>query len=354
MKYAIEAFSSEDEASNCGWSYGSSVETASLTKDPSLASSFSNDTLEDCYSVSPEQIRHLRMRRGGFCGSLSAPEEISLLGEELLIERYNLLDDDGVLQSHSRQGKKTGKYQLITLLWIVLLLGFWSILESLRRSEKWPMPSRRLVVKIGKRSAKVAHKETGLTVLLSGSRINLLHQSLETFENCDKVRQIQINWTSSDDSFPVNLLSHDTNKVVALSPSSDFETDAVMLLEESVQLTCEDLERAFHQWKLDPSRIVGFLPDNDQVFSQVSDQAVLVHRYYVSKMPQRMNDDPCQHFSLSVFITAISGKSPVVLISDLIHNRRFNVASKCLDVLSVAAGKLPMPPSPTRYIGLHA
>ena len=353
MKYEKETDLFDDEGSNCERSYGSSVETASLTNDPSLVSSFSNDTLEDCHSISQEQIGHLRMRRSGFSGPLSVPDDISLLGEELRIERCVLLDDDSVLPSHHRQGTKRGKYQLITMFWIILLLGLWSILESMRQSEKWQMPSRRLVVKIGKRSAKVSHKEKGLTVLLTGSRINMMHQSVETYNTCEKVRQIQINWTSTDDSFPVTLLSHDTNKIVAHSASTDFETDAVMLLDEGVRLTCEDLERAFQQWKLDPSRIVGFLPDNDEVFSQVSDQAVLVHRYYVSKMPQRMNDKPCQHFALSVFVTAVSGKGPVVLVSDLIHNRHFNVASKCLDVLSVAAGRPPMPPVSTRYIGLR-
>jgi len=361
MKDKLEGYESDDDFSSCERGDGSSVETASLTKEPSLASSCSNDTLEDCFAVSPAKIRRLRLRHGGFPSPFPAPYEISLIEEELLLKRDDdqaellFLHDNSQTPSHPRRGKIKGRSLFVTFLWSAFLFSFWSIASSFREPGKWHMPSRRLVRKIGKRSMKAVDKEAGLTIRLTGSRINLLHQSLETLGHCDKVSQIQIDWKEVDESFPETLLSHDSEKVVDASASTKFATDAVLLLEESVRLTCDDLDRALQQWKLDPSRIVGFLPDSDRLFSQLSDHASIVHRYYLSNRPRRDGNDPCQHFSLSVFITAVSEKGPVVITSDLIRNQdHITIARACLDELSLASGKPPMPVGATRYLGLHS
>jgi len=125
-----------------------------------------------------------------------------------------------------------------------------------------------------------------------------------------------------------------------------------LLLEESVHLTCQDIERALQQWQLDPSRIVGFLPDNSRVFSQLSDHAAIVHRYYLSNRPtRRINDDTCWHFLLSTYITAVSEKAPVLITSNLIQKQRSKDDSHCLAVLSQASGMAPMPAVATRYVG---
>lgn len=362
MNDKVEHCESDDEISNCERGDGSSVETASLTKEPSLASSSSNDTLEDCFTASPAKIRRLRLRRGGFPTPFpAAPYEISLIEEEVLLKsdadqaELLFLLDDNQTPSYPRRSKIKQKSLLVAMLWAAFLFCFWSIGLSFREPGKWHMPSRRLVRKIGKRSMKaVDSNASGLTVRLTGSRIHQLHQSLETHGHCDKVNQIQIDWKDVDESFPDTLLSHNSQKVVDASVSTKFATDAVLLLEESVRLTCDDIERALQQWKLDPSRIVGFLPDNDRLFSQLSDQAAIVHRYYLFNRPRRDVDDPCQHFSLSVFITAVSEKGPVVITSDLIRNQDRNIARECLDALSFASGKPPMPVGATRYLGLHS
>ena len=349
MKYPIEKDASDDEASICERGDGSSVETASLTKEPSLASSASNDTLDDCNHASPEIIKGLRLRRGGFYSPFPARCEISVSEELLHLERGMFLHDS-IPTSPLRKVRNSGKYLIAALLWF-FFFGFFSVMESFRRPQQWHIPSRRLVKKIDKRSAKVGDKDAGLTIRLTGSRINLLHQSLEIYGRCDKVQQIQIDWTSVDESFPHGVVSHDSNKIVPVTAAKKFVTDAVLLLDESVRLTCEDIERAFQQWKLDPSRIVGFLPDNDQAFSQLSDQAALVHRHYLSRRPPRLVDGPCDLFSLSVFITTVSGKGPVVMTSDLLHGRRYTIEGECLSLLSFAAGIPLVAPAAIRYIG---
>ena len=351
----IELHSSDDDLSNCERGDGYSVETASLTKEPSLVSSFSNDTLEDCVVHSPAKIRRLRLRRGGVNNNkFVAPFEINFTEEELSYEH-----DDDKRYSLPRNGKSSVKSPHRIFLGLLLLPGLWFITSTaFGGSAKWRMPSRRstarLARKIEQRAMTAKAKEAGMTLRLSGSRIDLLHQSLETHAYCDSISQVQIDWKVKDESFPAPLLAHGSQKVVAAGSSTKLETDAVLLLEERIRLTCSDLDRAFQQWRVDPSRIVGFLPDSHNTpFSQLSDHAAIVHRYYLSNRPRQIGDrNPCQHFSLSVFITAVSEKGPVLITSDLFRKGHYTAENNCLDALSLASGKEPMPAVATRYVGL--
>lgn len=359
MKDPVEPetiLSDNDDLSTCERGDGSSAETASLTKEPSLVSSFSNDTQEeDCVANSPAKIRRLRLRHGdGVPGPFPTPFEIDFTEKELLFKR-----NDNRKFFEQRSGKPTIKLFHYALLVLLFLPGFCLTVSAvLRGPDQWRMPSQRSVArltrKIQQRSMKA--KDAGLTLRLSGGRIHLLHQSLETLAYCDTVRQVQIDWTAKDESFPTPLLSHGSQKVVVARSSTKLATDGVLLLEEGVRLSCQDLERAFQQWQLDSSRIVGFLPDGETLFSQLSDRAAIVHRYYLSNRP-RHTGDKCQHFALSVFITAVSEKYPVVIASDLIKNRQYDTEDPevdCIPALSMASGKAPMPATATRYLGRHS
>jgi len=361
----MEPCSSDDEQSVCERGGGSSVETESLTNETSLASSFSHDTLEDCITNSPAKIRRLRLRRGGIPVPFNAPSEINFMEEELLLKRDTeqaellFLHEDSPRPSLERQIKISKKYLYSIVLAMLFLSGVFQIASTVFRPTQWLMPSRRrksrLIQKINLRSMKAVGQEAGLTIRLTGSRIDLLYQSLETHAHCNKVNQIQIDWKATDETVPVPLLSHSSQKVVATSTSTKLETDAVLLLEENVHLTCQDMARALQQWQLDPTRIVGFLPDKSRIFSQLSDHAAIVHRYYLSNRPtRRIDDDPCWHFTLSTYITAVSEKAPVLITSNLIQNQRFNDDSRCLAILSQASGMAPMQAVATRYVGRHS
>ena len=98
------------------------------------------------------------------------------------------------------------------------------------------------------------------------------------------------------------------------------------------------LNAAFHEWRLDPSRLVGFFPfhhsnllENSQAlrsnhgfqlkritpgrgdYSMLSDQAVFVHNLYLRSLPSVPAQ--CQPLGLSIIVSYITSKPPVAVMS---------------------------------------
>jgi hypothetical protein len=197
----------------------------------------------------------------------------------------------------------------------------------------------------------------GITLILKGNRVDLLHQSLESISYCNDITNIQIDWTESEDTFP-DVLVHFHNgrngmnvtKAIKLTTFSrrkskqnayKFSTDALLLLDERIRLSCSELAAAFDEWKVDPTRIIGIDPTyftsttsflTDQYkYNLVSDRAAIVHRHYYTnfkfnKKPKSIrrqknhkslmkndNIDICEQYSLSAYVSFMTEQNPAIL-----------------------------------------
>jgi Glycosyl transferase family 64 domain len=201
---------------------------------------------------------------------------------------------------------------------------------------QWLMPSarsaRKLIKKIEMRTKPslvgAVGPLNGFTVRLRGERLDLLRRSIEHISRCSGVRQIQIDHDSPND-FPDEILSHESGKVVRMlsynlaataTKQQQGSTDAILLLDEGLTLSCLDVERAFSEWKIDPVRAVGFFGyhDNTQSSSLLSDKAMFVHRLYLSPknssiMKVPVENNKCQHLALSAFVSSISLREPYLV-----------------------------------------
>jgi Glycosyl transferase family 64 domain len=330
----------DDDLSSCKRGDEDSMETASMTQE--LVSSYSNDTQEEMPPAN------------GQCFLICdiVPHELHV------VHKLDDFAESGPpCWSNSTSGRIVHSVGTFLLLLCCLLQLSSPYGPIFGRPTRWPMPKRsgamRLRQKIEKRLIQAQTK--GVTMRLRGNRIELLHQSLEQHAYCGMIYQVQIDWTASQDSFPDTMLQHGSDKVVNAA-SAKISTDAVLLLDESIRLSCRDLERAYDEWKLDPARVVGFLPDHETYYALVSDQAVMVHRYYWTSWPTLDDeDDKCQHLALSAFVSALSDKSPAVIATKrtaLFTSKLLRKASQdCLATLSHAVGMSSIPTMGTQFVG---
>jgi hypothetical protein len=230
-----------------------------------------------------------------------------------------------------------------------LLLGIFNTTLQWRgqRPAKWKIPSRhkKLLQKIHQRPVS-----DSMTIVLAGSRLDLVKRSLDQHANCKLVQEIQLQWQSPDD-FPTSLLQHKSGKVTV--SDKKMKTDAVLLLSEGIHYSCRDLELALHEWQLDPTRMVGLIPDSATF---VSDRAGLVHKYYLLSAPTLSpRHGECQPWALSAYVTVLSGTTPAVLASrpDFVSNRQREqrFPDKCRRLLKQAAGFDSLPVAGTRFLG---
>jgi hypothetical protein len=257
------------------------------------------------------------------------------------------------------------RHNLLRFLLISSLVAsfFWSFKTldrmDLRAKNRWKMPSKqqahKLVHKIQRRLLR-----DGVTVRLKGDRIDLLLESLDRLARCPSVEDVQIEWGHQNKhAVPEILLYHKSRKV---TPVGTTHTDAVLLLGESVQLYCDDLERAYHEWMLNPVLLVGFLPlrDRDEgSYALLSDHALFTHKLYldsIDKTSSLQSESHCQHLAFSAYVAALSSKSPVAILSSLLRAAPspYKSGSKereCVKQLTEATGLHSLPESGATYVG---
>lgn len=230
---------------------------------------------------------------------------------------------------------------------------------DLSSKNRWILPSKqqaeKLVHKIQQRPLR-----DGVTIRLQGDRIDLMWQSLDRLARCPSVETVQIEWGHQNkQAVPEILLYHKSRKV---TPVGKTHTDAVLLLGESVQLSCKDLERAYHEWMLDPVLLVGFLPLWDKYegsYSLLSDHALFTHKLYldsIDKTSSLQSESHCQHLAFSAYVIALSSKSPVAILSNLgrAAPSKYKSGSKereCVEQLTEATGLHTLPETGTTYVG---
>jgi hypothetical protein len=347
----------EDEDEDCerGLSRQPSFDTASLT----LKSSSSAEmvSIEEDSFGSPTRLRR---RQQSF---LLPPH-----GNESSHDGGVDEDDDKKRFHEALEDASKQQHNLMRLLLISALVAsssyfLWSSktrdIFDLSAKNRWKMPSkqqRKLVHKIQRQPLR-----DGVTIRLRGDRIDLMWQSIDRLARCPLVETIQIEWGHQIiEAVPEILLYHKSRKVT--TPVGKTLTDAVFLLGESVHISCEDVERAYHEWMLDPVRLVGFLPlwDKDEgSYSLLSDHALLTHTLYLDSIDNTsslQSESHCQHLAFSAYVTALSSKSPVAILSNLgrAAPSKYKSGSKqreCVKQLTEATGLHSLPETRTTYVG---
>jgi hypothetical protein len=344
----------DDEDCECGLGRQTSFDsTASLT----LQSSSSAETVavEEESFGSPARLRR---RQHNF--------PVSPHGNELSHDDDDV--DDNKKRFHEMLKHTSRRHNLIQFLFVSALVTYscyflWSskTLDTmdLRATNRWKMPSkqqaRKLVHKIQRQPLR-----DGVTIRLQGDRIDLMLQSLDRLARCPSVEAVQIKWGHQNKNVvPEILLYHKSRKVTSVGTT---DTDAVLLLGESTELSCENLERAYHEWMLDPVLLVGFLPlwDKDEgSYALLSDHALFTHTLYldsIDKTASLQSESHCQHLAFSAYVTALSSKKPVAVLSNLgrAEPSRFESGSReteCVKQLTEATGLYLLPKTETIYVG---
>lgn len=207
--------------------------------------------------------------------------------------------------------------------------------------------SRRILQKI---ESGFSQDDKALTVLLTGHRIDLLQRSLESHADCDVVHEIQIDWDGR--ALPSSLLNHVSNKVKSVG---DLSSNGLLVLDESVQLSCQEIERAFSQWREDPVRLVGFssMHANQDSTLLLSSKALVAHRLYIDgQMAGPKADNTCGHLVLSAQVAAMTRKAPVVVAAKPKLLTRDEPDSECVPRLLKAVGlKASSAPESLSFIG---
>jgi len=192
-----------------------------------------------------------------------------------------------------------------------------------------------------------------ISVSSHNKHLNLLINSIDSHSVCPRVKQIQVDWHKFININPSdNIINHDSQKVVIVNSSvqsssdvTSVSTNAVLLLSDDVVLTCFELDRAFHIWKQNPERMVGFFPYHYQeqsnspvtwtlpkfhifkspykltdiqnklhTYSVMSDRASFIHRLYLrTTLDTWMSSSPCGSIALSLKITSMSRKPPMMV-----------------------------------------
>lgn len=316
-----------DEAVN-----DTSIDSASvsLTQPGSLLSSFSNDTQEDPnsspfrYVWEEEHLRHRRNRLE------EEPHTVFDDGDDRL-ESCSMEEDysDDESDSHTKRRKRWsyGQKHRMDLLRIVALLAaavwtgstvVWAIRATIRYSRRWRLPSR---VKIDLVLQRISRQSVakGLTVRLRGNRVDLLHHSLDRLAFCPIVHSVLIDWTEPNYHMPHELIYHGSQKAEPWTSHSKVATPGVLLLDEGILLGCDELGKAFIEWAHDPTRVIGFVPwrrPKDAGYALVTDEAMLIHRMYLSTIPRARLSLPCQHLAVSAWITALTNKPPIAMATE--------------------------------------
>lgn len=216
------------------------------------------------------------------------------------------------------------KKVLFKMLFVTCVATFFltsMVLVAQSRSQ-FNLTSRRLAQRAVRKIERKKTTHSTFTIVLKGSRIELLQQSLDHHARCNAVRGVRIDWQAQDDDddddgLPESIVGHRSGKVLEPGVEEKAKTDGILLLDEGIIFTCNELERGFSEWRVDPVRIVGLLPPLSQICEPfVSDSAAFVHRLLLDSRPKLSpSSNQCQHLALSAHISTLSSKKPVTVLT---------------------------------------
>lgn len=125
---------------------------------------------------------------------------------------------------------------LVDFRWMVESVGEVGLSKE---AQQWNRFFRRKGPKI---MEKIHSKSTSpeFTIRIKGSRLDLISQSLDFHHQCLSVKSVQVEWTDSSRPLPKSILNHKSGKVEMMQKP---KTTALLLLDEDVILSCDEIER---------------------------------------------------------------------------------------------------------------
>jgi hypothetical protein len=216
------------------------TDTASLTCSDSLNSSLTDTDEETSCSLSPDnslKTRHARLsplpRAGELPRNLHVIEDMSF-------------DSDYSEKLHEPSSQQKCQNRRRRLVWVLPLamvgLVCYRFFPPARRTRVDPQDWKHFLQNDAPRVRKLIETSPipqAFTVKLTGRRSDLLERSVEALTRCASVEEVQVEWQSTMRP-PRKLFRHASNKVV---PSERLANNAVLLLDEDVIFTCDELER---------------------------------------------------------------------------------------------------------------
>ena len=229
------------------------------------------------------------------------------------------------------------------------------------------------------------------SVITSSSRVFSLLNHLAT---CDSLWEIIILWSSSVQPPPVKdwiflgrLPQHTSLKIIQSNSSSTrfasiqtVSTAALLLLDEDIDITTEEINFAFQVWKIFPNRIVGF-PSRTHFwdekkklwsyssamaneYSLILTNAAFIHRKYarifteylsVSLTSAIQTYSDCEHILMNFLVSHITKQSPIKVTSRNCQNiefspkldqselaQKFSRKQTCLNIFASGFGYMPL------------
>ena len=188
-----------------------------------------------------------------------------------------------------------------------------------------------------------------ITVRLQETRIDFLFQAIERVSRCASVEYIQI----EGDRVPATVTKRDKIQKIG-----DIKTDGVLLLEDTVDISCEAIFTAIKEWRHNPGRSVGFFPlQTGDSYTLLSDKALLIHRIFaMDTIPtQREERHECQPYVASARAYVLSNKLPVGMRAPIaVREKKAFTPTKDLDcnkLVSDALGGVPLVKNTIYYTG---
>lgn len=224
------------------WSY---TDTASLTCSDSLNSSLT-DTDEETCSLSPDTSLKTRPNRlSPVAKSADFPRTLHVI-EDLSFDGECSLESEAKIHVASKKQKcRTRRRRLMWALPLAITgLVYYRFFARARRalhrvnSQDWKHFLEYEAPRV-RRLVKATTIPESYTVRLSGSRSDLLERSVDLVTRCASVEEVQVEWQSSMRP-PRKLFRHPSAKVTQVERLT---TNAVLLLDEDVIFTCDELER---------------------------------------------------------------------------------------------------------------
>ena len=353
IRPAFDVFLMKNDASDSSNDTDSTCSTDIETSLSNQSLSIRCDELE-----SPQSLRHR-----GHTDSCAFDEEVNEYPQE------NNYDGGKPVSVHRKRlgGKLQPLYRVIPFLVAVFfsITALGPLRSTIARSMKSFKWRRFLSQDARKLMKEISKSPTGLgfTIRLKGSRVDLLRQSLDAHAQCSSVDEIQIEFEGHY-RFPQVLYRYGAGKTTGIRP---IPTGGLLLLEEGIILSCEELDNTFKTWKRDPRRFVGFFGSSshvskhdgalelDGVYSILSDRAAFVHRRYLDAFSP-FGEDSCCDSLLSMRVSLTSKKPPVLMkarpqYTQTIENQDHLCVSRCEEYLARFGGLQSLPDSDAVILG---
>lgn len=314
----------------------SSIDSTVVTNETSLQSSLDVESKVEVM-LTPDEESPLRHRRPELSSSHDNDEEENVDDQSESKKRRFLVNKE-------RWNGRTARNMLMG--WLALVVFFYMIVR-MEKPRPWNYMSRRKIRKM-MRKLQSTNVKSEVSVVLKGSRVDLLLSSLQHHARCPMIRSMHIQWTDEGE-IPLRL---SRNEHVA--PDSEAPaTDAVLLLDEGILFSCREIERALNEWHHDRAHLVGLLPPASH--GLVSDSAAIVHRLLLPVLPDLGQHDPCQPLARSAQLATLtlgSSRSIVTHPVWLVHPPGAN--EQCLSRLSKLFGFSAQPDDKTKNYTGHS